>query len=218
MGLASLVAAAVGYGGFEATGSFVSFHGLNQALTALNQNEWNGQSSFEYSGPMWWLGGHGGAQVGVVTLGGSGAISVLANHADSLGSELLALRGEFEAGYPYSPIEQFWVRPCLDVGLATWLVYVHSVEGGLLVGSSQPNYSKWFMAWTIGATPGVEVMGRLRWSPSGFIGLFSKAGYHIPVAGPEWFGDSGHPRFGLGGFAAQFGMRFGSLPYREFRF
>lgn len=216
VGVLFLVGTCLGYGGFEVTGSFVGVKELNQTLTALNQ-EWNGSGPFAHTSPLLWLGGHGGAQVGVVTFGGSGAITASASHADSLGSELAALRGSFEAGYPYAPTEWFWVRPCVDVGLAGWLIYVHSVESGILVGSSQPNFSRWFSAWTLGAAPGVEVMGRLSSSRESFIGLFAKAGYFIPVAGPEWSGDIPPPKFSLSGFTLQVGLRFGKTPYRAFR-
>ena len=217
VGIMSLATMCLGYGGFEVTGSFVGVKGLNQALTALNQNEWNGSGQFAYTSPLWWLGGHGGGQVGIVTFGGSGAITAGASHADSLGSELVALRGSFEAGYPYAPVEWFWVRPCVDVGLAGWLIYVHSVESGMLVGNLQSNFSRLFSAWTFGATPGVEVMGRLPSSRESFVGLFAKASYFIPVAGPEWFGDIPPPKFSVSGFNVQVGLRFGSVPYRAFR-
>ncbi len=217
MGILSLTAMCLGYGGFEVTSSFVDMKGLNQTLTALNQNEWNGSGKFAGTAPLWWLGGHGGGQVGIVTFGGSGAVGARTSRADSLSSELVALRGDFEAGYPYAPLEWFWVRPCLDVGLAAWMIYVHSVENGTLVGNFQPNFSRSYSAWTLGAAPGVEVMGRLPSSRASFVGLFAKANYFIPFAGPEWLGDVPPPKFGLSGFALQVGLRFGSVPYRAFR-
>ncbi len=217
VGIMSMAAMCFGYGGFEVTGSFVGVKGLNQTLTALNQNEWKGSGKFVGTAPLWWLGGHGGGQVGIVTFGGSGAIGARTSHADSLASELVALRGDFEAGYPYAPLAWFWVRPCLDVGFATWLVYVHSVEGGMLVGSSEPDFRRWFSAWSLGAAPGVEVMGRLPSSRESFIGLFAKASYSVPFVGPEWFGDVSPPKFSLSGFNVQVGLRFGSVPYRAFR-
>ena len=217
IGILSLSAMCLGYGGFEVTTSFVDMRGLNQTLTALNQDEWNGSGKFTSPSPLWWFGGHGGGQVGIVTFGGSGAITVHAAHADSLGSELVALRGGFNAGYPYAPLKWFWVRPCVDVGAAGWLVYAHSVEGGVRVGGSQPNFSRFFSAWTLGAAPGVEVMGRLPSSRESFIGVFAKADYFIPLTGPEWFGDIPPPKFSLSGFNLQVGMRFGGTPYRAFR-
>jgi hypothetical protein len=217
VGIMFTAAVCLGYGGFEVTGSFVDFKGLNQALTTLNQQDWNGSGRFTRTSPLLWLGGHGGGRAGIVTFGGSGAIAARASHADSLGSELLALRGNFEAGYPYAPAEWFWVRPCVEVGLAGWYVYAHSVEGGTLVGAPQPNYSKWFAAWTLGAAPGLEVMGRLRSSRESYVGLFAKASYFIPATGPDWFGDVPPPQFSLSGFAIQVGMRFGRTPYGGFR-
>jgi len=218
VGILFTVATCLGYGGFEVTGSLVEVEGLNQALKTLNQ-ERNGSGQFTYSSPLWWLGGHGGGEIGVVTFGGSGAIGVRAGHADSLGSELVALRGDFEAGYPAAPVDWFWVRPCIEVGLAGWVTYVHSIESGTFVGDLQPDFSRWFGAWTLGAAPGIEVMGRLPSSRHSFIGLFAKASYFVPLAGPEWFLDE-PPRdfdFGLSGFAVQVGLRFGKLPYRAYR-
>lgn len=218
-GVLFLVATCLGFGGFEVTGSFVRVEGLNQALTALNQEERDGSGQFAYTSPLWWLGGHGGQQVGVFTFGGSGAIGAGASHADSLGSELMALRVSFDAGYPYAPVEWLWVRPCVDVGLAAWLIYVHSVEGGTLVGDLNPNFRTRFEAGTFGVSPGIEVMGRVPSSPESFVGLFAKANYFMPVAGPEWFGYNliPRPKFGLNGFALQVGLRFGKMPYRPFR-
>jgi hypothetical protein len=207
----------LGYGGFEVTSSFVDMKGLNQTLTALNQNEWNGSGKFASLSPLWWLGGHGGLQVGVFTFGGSGAIGARASHADSLGSELVAVRADFEVGYPYAPVDWFWVRPCVNVGFAAWLIYVHSVEDGMLIGSPQPNYTRRFEAGTFGAAPGVELMGTLHSSRESYVGLFARVDYFVPVAGPDWFGYSPRPKFGLGGFALQVGLRFGSTPYRAFR-
>jgi hypothetical protein len=221
IGILFLAATCLGYGGFEATATFIDVRDLNQVLTDLNRNPppkgWNGSGQFTKTSPLWWLGGHGGGQVGAFTFGGSGAIGARASHADSLGSELVALRGDFEVGYPLAPVDWFWVRPCVDVGFAAWVIYVHSVEDGTLVGSLQPNFSRRFEAGTFGAAPGVEVMGRLPTSRESFVGLFAKANYFIPVAGPEWFGSSPRPKFGLNAFALQFGLRFGKVPYRAFR-
>jgi hypothetical protein len=217
VGILFLATTCLGYGGFEVTGSFVEFDGLNQALTALNRDVWTGSGQFNQKSPLWWLGGHGGRQVGIVTFGGSAAIAARASHADSLGSELVALRAAFQTGYPYAPTDWFWVRPCVDVGFAVWYVYAHSVEGGTLIGSTEPNFYRSFTAWTLGAVPGVEVMGRLPSSRESFIGLFAKADYFIPFAGPVWSGDDPSPKFGLSGFSVQVGLRFGGTAYRAFR-
>jgi len=217
IGILCLAATCLGYGGFEFGTSFVDVNGLNQTLTVLNRDEWTGSYEFNGTSPLWWLGGHGGGQVGVVTLGGSGAIGARVDHTDSLGSELVALRGSFDAGYPYAPLDWFWVRPCVDVGLAGWFLYAHSVESGTFVGDFQPNFSRGYGAWTIGAAPGLEVMGRWSSSPESFIGVFARASYFFALTGPEWFGDAPPPEFGLNGFAVQVGMRLGSTPYRAFR-
>ena len=216
-GVLGLAAMCYGYGGFEVTAGFINFRGLNQKLTLLNQtpiteDSWAGGSgAFTYKTPLWWYGGHGGAQVGVVTIGGSGAFTVRANHADSLGSELAAIRGNFEVGYPYSPVEWFWLRGCLEIGGAGCAIYAHSVENGVLLGNFSGNFKRWYSAWIISAAPGVELMGTL---PGSYVSLFTKASYAIPVAGPQWLGDQSPPAFSLGGFSIQIGLRFGQTVHR----
>lgn len=189
-----------GYGGFELTSTFNDVSGLNRTLDSLNR-EWNGTGEFAYRPPLWWIGGHGGDQVGPVTLGGSGALSVWHNYrADSLDSRLFAIRANFEVGFPYSPNEWALVRPCVELGGNGLLVYASTIDAAT---------KKWFAAWTIGAAPGVEVMGSLPTSPESSIGLFIKASHFIPISGPTWFGDKDPPAFSLSGFSLQIGLRFG---------
>jgi len=209
-GVLCLAAVCYGYGGFEVTSTFNGVGGLNQTLDSLNR-EWKGTGRFTHKSPLWWFGGHGGSQVGVVTLGGSGAATVRANHADSLGSELAAIRGNFEVGYPYSPVEWFWLRGCLEIGGAGCVIYAHSVENGLLLGNFGGNFKRWYSAWIVSAAPGVELMGTL---PGSYVSLFTKASYAIPVAGPQWLGDRLPPAFSLGGFSIQIGLRFGQTVHR----
>jgi len=195
LGVLSLVALSPGYGGFEVTSTFNDLSGLNRRLDTLL-----GTHHFTYSAPMWWFGGHGGEHVGPVTLGGSGAFAPYAKQSDSLKSQLAAIRANFEVGFPYSPNEWVQVRPCLELGATGLLVYAQTVTAAT---------KKWFAAWSIGTTPGFEVMGILPTSPESFIGLFLKASYLIPISGPSWFGDSPPPAFSLSGFALQLGVRFG---------
>jgi hypothetical protein len=199
LGILSVVALCLGYGGFEATSTFNSLGGLNHKLDSLNHAR-NGTGQFTYKSPMWWFGGHGGEHVGPVTLGGSGALSPYANQADSLKSELVALRGNFEVGFPYSPNQWVWFRPCLELGATGLLVYAQTM-------SAESKW--WWAAWSIGAAPGVEVMGSLPTSSESFIGLFVKASYLIPISGPAWVGDKEPPSLSLSGFALQMGVRFG---------
>lgn len=199
LGVLSLTALSPGYGGFEVTSTFNDLGGLNQKLDALNRTR-SGTGQFTYRSPMWWFGGHGGEHVGPVTLGGSGALAPYANRADSLKSELAAIRANFEVGFPYRPNEWVWVRPCLELGATGVLVYAQTLSAD----------SKWWSAaWSIGAAPGIEVMSSLPTSSESFIGLFVKAGYLIPISGPTWFGDNELQSCGLSGFALQMGLRFG---------
>jgi len=222
-GVVFLGAICLGYGGFEVTAGFVDFKGLNRDLTRLNQLDSanggiGGSDSFNYKMPLWWYGGHGGDHVGAVTLGGSGAIAARANQADSLGSEVAAIRANFEMGYPYSLVERAWVRPTLELAGTGMVIYAHSKENGAVVGNFSANFKRWFASWGIGVVPGVEVMGSLPISEESYMGLFVKASYFIPVSGSEWFGDRNPPDFGLSGFAVQIGLRFGKAAFREFEY
>jgi len=214
-GLLSLAAVCFGYGGFEVTGGFVDFGRLNRKLDTLNQTPIpedtfaGGSGTFSYRMPLWWYGGHGGSQVGPVTLGGFGAVAARANHADSLGSELAALRAGFEVGYPYVPVEWFWLRGCLELGGASLAIYAHSVENGVVLGNFSGRVKRWYSSWTVSAAPGVEVMGMLPTFPGSYAGLFMKASYVWPFAGSHWFGDQPPPDFSLRGFYLQIGVRFG---------
>lgn len=199
VGVLLLVTLGLGYGGFEVTSTFNNMGGLNERLDLLNQGRM-GTGQFTYKAPLWWFGGHGGEQVGPVTLGGSGALAWRGNQADSVKGDLAAIRADFEVGFPYIPNQYVWFRPCLDLGGAGTLVYAQTYSA---------DTKWWFASWTIGATPGVEAMGCLPTSSESFIGLFVKAGYFIPFSGPSWFGDKNPPALSLRGFSLQLGLRFG---------
>ncbi|HTW90483.1 MAG TPA: hypothetical protein VMH22_02105 [bacterium] len=198
-GILFLATLCMGYGGFEVTSTFNSMGGLNDRLDSLNRQQL-GTGHFTYGAPLWWYGGHGGGQVGPVTLGGSGALTWRANQADSVKGQLIAVRANLEVGFPYVPNQWLLFRPCVELGGAGTLVYAQTFSAS----------SKWwFASWTIGATPGVEAMGMLPTSSESFIGLFLKAGYFIPFSGPTWFGDKNPPALSLRGFSLQLGVRFG---------
>ncbi len=200
-----------GYGGFSVTASFVDYQGLNQKLTELNINPppegWGGSDSFRYKGPLWWLGGHGGGLVGDVTLGGGGAAAVRPAETDSLAAELAGLTGFFEVGYRFAPVDFLWIRPCVDISGAAWVHYAHSHDS-----FNDPDFSQWYLAWTIGAAPGLELMGKLRYQNYRYVGLFVKANYFLPVVGPQWSQDPDPPSFSIEGFNIQVGLRFGQYP------
>ncbi len=209
--VAVTVSCCFGFGGFSATASFPGFGGLNQDLTELNHT-WHGADSFEHRAPLWWVGGHGAAFVEDVTVGGRGAVAFRSVAADSLGSEFLGLTGFVEVGYRYAPVDYAWVRPCLDLGGGVWTLFVHSHDS-----FSQPNFSRWYLAWTMGAAPGLELMGRLRYRSDNYVGLFVKGSYFLPFHGPSWGGDDDPPEFSLKGFNLHLGLRFGKMPVRAFR-
>ncbi len=198
-GILFLATLGLGYGGFEVTSTFNSMGGLNDRLDSLNVARM-GTGRFNFKSPLWWFGGHGGEQVGPVTLGGSGALAWRGNQADSVKGNLAALRADFDVGFPFIPNQYVWLRPSLELGGAGALVYAQTYNA---------DAKYWFASWTVGATPGIEVMGILPTSSESFMGLFVKAGYFIPFSGPSWFGDKNPPAFSLRGFSLQIGLRFG---------
>lgn len=215
--LALVASACLGFGGFGATASFVDVSGLNERFTELNTRPdslggWGGRDTFRLRSPLWWVGGHGGGLVGDVTVGGGGAVTVCNFSADSLGVEFFGALAGFELGYRYEPIQYVWLRPCLDLGGGAWASYVHSHES-----FSQPNFSRWYYAWSADIRPAFEVMGKLPYRQGNLVGLYVKAGYRIPVHGPTWLGDDNPPDFGLAGFTLEFGLRFDKRPEGPFR-
>jgi hypothetical protein len=207
------VCSAFGFGGVDMSASFANTKGLDARLTALDR-EWDSTSTgaFRTTSPLWWLGGHGGGHVGLLTVGGRGAVMTRNAKVDGLAAEMFGVNGFFDIGFPYAPVEQFWVRPCLELGGGTWVHYIHSDES-----FSQPDFSRWYLAWTFGMLPGAEVMGRIRYMGDNYVGLFVKGGYFVPFSGPGWSGDAEPPKLGLSGFALQFGLRFGKLEQKSFR-
>jgi hypothetical protein len=158
------------------------------------------------------LGGHGGGLAGPVTVGGSGALGMKLASADTLEAQLAGARTFFEVGYPYAPIDQFWARGCLELGGGVWTHYIHSKES-----FSNARFISWWLGWTVGMAPGIEVMGRIRYQTDMFAGIFLKASWFIPFTGPQWYGDADPPEFSLGGFNLQVGLRFGKYPSRPFK-
>ncbi len=202
---------ASGYGGFGATLTFPDYTDLNRQLTELNR-EWSGSDEFSLDGPMWWVGGHGGGLVGDVTLAGSGAATVATAGVDSLTFESGGAMAQFEIAYCYAPVENVWIRPCLDIGGNVWAGYVHSQES-----FSDPNFSRWYLNWLVGVQPGLDVTGWLRYHQENMIGLYVKAGYSVPLYGPSWYGDEPAPDFDARGLSVSFGLRFNRTPIGPFR-
>jgi len=207
----------MGFGGFGGKGAFVDFEGLNRRLTQLNRGEppdegWGGSEAFELKPPLFWLGGHGAGFVRDFTVGGGGGLTARQARADSVSAEFGAGTGFLEVGYCYSPIQYFWVRPCAELSGAAWILYAHSRES-----FSEPNFSRWFVGWAVGAMPALELMGRLPYGFRKYAGLYVKGGYFLPFMSPQWYGDESPPDFDLEGWSIEAGVRFGRMPPRSMR-
>lgn len=210
LGAVLLASLGHGYGGLSVGMMFPEFAGLERLL-ARQDSAWGGQGRFDIRPPLWSLAGHGAAEVGSITIGGWGALGLLSHQAESTGTELVAAQAAFEVGYPYAPIEEFWLRPCLDIGIGTWCHLIHSQEPG------RSNYFRWHLGWNLSAAPGIELAARLRYAEASSIGVFAKGSYLVPFVPTQWYGDSGPPDFRLKGLQFQFGLRFGCIAVRPFR-
>jgi hypothetical protein len=211
--------ALAGYGGFGVTATYLKTSGINRTLTELNRDpaEYGGRDSFVLDRPLWWLGGHRAGAIGNITLGGGGAATATTHRVDSMAAELVGIRGNFDAGFAYVPWDFLWVRPHVEVGFGGWFLYAHSVEEGALFVTN-PDVWHVLWGWTVGAAPGLEVMGRLRYGQEQYIALYTKANYFIPIGGPEVYsGEAEPPAFGLGGLSWEAGLRFGSAARPPFK-
>lgn len=208
----ALAGSCFGFGGFEAGLSFPGYGGLNRRLTELNR-EWGGSESLGFAGPWPWLGGHGAGWAGDFTVGGRGAVTGYQTRADSLEAQGGGARLFLETGYAWSPVEQFWVRPVVELGGDALFFYIHDTGSPF----RDPDFSRWHVGWTLGVAPGLEVMGRLRHHIDRYVGLFAKAHYYIPVYGPDWYLDEEPAEFSLQGLHLQFGLRFGKMPPTRLR-
>lgn len=202
-----LVGCAFGYGGFEFGGSFVDYAPEARRLSELNR-EWEGAGEFRPSLPTVWFGGHAGGHAGPVTVGGRGAVTFRSLAADAIEVQFGGAQVALDLGWHYAPVAFLALRPGVELGGAGWVYYVHDRDTPL----SDPDFSRWFVGWTMGATPAFEVMGRLPGGGNRYTGLFIKAGYFLPFYGPAWYYDESPPGFDLKGFNLQLGIRFGRLP------
>lgn len=207
-----LFTACLGFGGFDVGLGFPDYSSLDSLLTGLNR-EWGGSEPLGAGHPWVWLGGHGAGLVGDISIGGRGALTGFTSRADSV--EMLGggARLFLETGYVWSPIEQLWVRPVVEAGGDALLHYIHDNGSPF----EEPNFSRWYVGWSLGVAPGVEVMGRLRRDIDKYVGLFIKAHYYIPVYGENWYVDENPPAFDLQGIHLQVGLRFGRMPPTRLR-
>jgi len=202
-----LTATCFGFGGFDFGASLPQYSGLNARLSELN-SYWGGAESLGFRHPWPWVGGHGAGWIGDFTLGGRGAVTGYMARADSMEVQGGGARVFLETGYVWAPIDELWVRPVVELGGDALLFYVHDTGSPF----RNPDFSQWYVGWTVGAAPGLEVMGRLRYDLDKYVGLFAKAHYYYPVYGPNWYIDDNPPGFDLEGIHLQAGIRFGRFP------
>ena len=207
MFLSVFVSVCHGYGGFDLTASFADYAAHDARLTRLNR-EWHGRDEFRTLVPNLWFGGHGAGVIHGVTIGGRGVAGLRRYEGDAILAEFVGAQGYLEVGYRIVPVEPLWIRPGVEVGGGPWVYYVHDRQTPF----ADPNFSRWFLGWTIGVAPGLELMGRWHYRPDRYAGVFVKTSYFFPLHGPDWYLDADPPGFDLRGIHVQVGLRFGTYP------
>ena len=200
----------LGYGGFDVTAAFADYAAHDFRLTQLNR-EWNGGDVFRTLAPNLWFGGHGAGVVYGVTIGGRGGVGLRQFRGDAILAEFLGVQGYLDVGYRIVPVEPLWIRPSVEIGGGPWVYYVHDRQTPF----ADPNFSRWFLGWTVGVAPGLELMGRWHCRPDRYAGVFVKTSYFFPIHGPDWYLDANPPGFDLRGIHVQLGVRFGTYPPRR---
>jgi hypothetical protein len=209
-----MATAASGYGGFGFSASYADLGGLDRMLSRLNREEAGGSGAFALSQPLWSVFGQGGGHAAWFTVAGTGALFARVAKADALKSEMVGVSGWLEGGYPYAPLEWFWVRPTVDLGGTGWYGYAHSLDRGFFPGAMKAKTARKYFGWVAGVAPGLEVMGRIRSGRTSFFGLFVKGSWFIPAIGPQCYGNAGEQDFTLSGFSVTAGVRFGRISER----
>ena len=205
--------ACYGFGGPEWVMAYPNFDALNNRLTAINDS-FGGIDQVLHEQPLNFLGGHGAAHVGSVTVGGRGALGSSRAEGDAVTADLACATGAFEVGYPWAPVEYFWLRPCLELQAAGWVSLVR--PSGSTWGDAA--HRRWNVAWDLSVLPSLEAMARLRYLATHYIGVYASGGYNLPLFKPDYYGHRDPADFDLSGFVVRAGIRFGAMKERVFRF
>jgi hypothetical protein len=105
-----------GWGGFGVTGMMVETRGLNDSLTTINREILGGSQTVEFTSPFLLLGGQGGGEIGIFSIGAWGGGLFAREEADVLSASLGYFAGALEPGISWKPVEFIWLRPSIDLG------------------------------------------------------------------------------------------------------
>jgi hypothetical protein len=170
-----------GWGGLGVTGMMVEVEGLADSLNTINREILSGSQTVELKTPFYLIGGQGGGEIGIFSLGAWGGGLFRRAKADVLGASLGYAAGSAELGIHLKPADWFWIRPCLDAGGALFALELTEIEGGKAGDALEEPYRSSLKGWQITAGAGVALQFNLPLCKRSLVGLMIQTGYVYPL-------------------------------------
>lgn len=201
-----------GWGGLGVTGMMVEVEDLNDSLNTINQEILGGSQTIEFETPFYLIGGQGGGEIGIFSLGAWGGGLFKRAKADGLGASLGYAAGAFELGVNYKPVEFVWIRPYLDAGGAIFALELRDIRE-VRIPEEEP-YQSSFKGWQINVGGGLALQLNIPLGKRSLVGLMTQTGYLYP-AYTVWRDKTGLKidpieGFGLHGLYLRAGINFAS--------
>jgi hypothetical protein len=170
-----------GWGGLGVTGMMVDVEGLRDSLSAVNREILGGSQTVEFQSPFYFIGGQGGGEIGLFSLGAWGGGLFRSAKADALEASLGYAAGSVELGLSLKPAEWFWIRPCIDAGGALFALELAEIGGGKAGDTLEQPYLSSLRGWQVNAGAGLALQFNLPLCKRGLVGLMIQTGYLCPL-------------------------------------
>ncbi len=170
-----------GWGGLGVAGMMVDVEGLNDNLTTINREILGGSQTVELESPFYFIGGQGGAEIGLFSLGAWGGGLFSRTSADALSASLGYAAGSVDLGVNFKPADWVWIRPCLDAGGAVFALELTEIGGGEVGDVLEEPYLSSLRGWQVNAGAGLALQFNLPLCKRSLVGLMIQTGYLYPV-------------------------------------
>ncbi|TKJ43427.1 hypothetical protein CEE36_03585 [candidate division TA06 bacterium B3_TA06] len=170
-----------GWGGLGVAGMMVDVEGLNDNLTTINREILGGSQTVEFGSPFYFIGGQGGGEIGLFSLGAWGGGLFSRTSADALSASLGYAIGSAELGLGLKPADWVWIRPCLDAGGAVFALELTEIGGGEVGDALEEPYRSSLRGWQANAGAALAIQFNLPLCKRSLVGLMIQTGYLYPV-------------------------------------
>lgn len=170
-----------GWGGLGVTGMMVDVEGLNDSLRTINREILGGSQTVELESPFYFIGGQGGGEIGLFSLGAWGGGLFKTAKADVLEASLGYAAGSVELGIHLKPIKWFWIRPCIDAGGALFALELAEIGGGRAGDTLEEPYLSSLRGWQVNAGAGLALQFNVPLCKRSLVGLMIQTGYLYPL-------------------------------------